>query len=236
MRNYFTLDGVDSRTMGVYISGQGTFSSPARAVDFIPVPGRNGDLIGLETRLENGVLTYKDSFIFANFDVNFSAFKALLLSGTGYRRLVDSYHPDEYRMVAYADRLEPAVTRRNNAAQFDIVFNAMPQRWLLSGETAQTFTAAGTITNPTDFPARPLLTVYGAGACMIGATQITIESSDPYTVIDCQAGYCYYGATPKNRVVTLSANDFPILPPGDTGIALGEGITQIDVIPRWWRV
>lgn len=236
MRNYFTLDGVDSRTVGLYISGQGTFSSPARAVNFIPVPGRNGDLIGLETRLENGILTYRDAFIYQNFEANFAALKALLLSRTGYRRLVDTYHPDEYRMVAYVGQLEPNVTRRNNAGQFDISFNAMPQRWLLSGETVQTFTANGTIANPTAFPAKPLLTVYGAGAFAIGAVTVTIQTDTPYTVIDCQAGYCYYGATSKNRVVTLNGNDFPTLPAGNTGIALGAGITRIDIVPRWWRI
>ena len=43
MRNYFTLDGTDSRDFGVYISGRGTFNGPARNLDFISVPGRNGE-------------------------------------------------------------------------------------------------------------------------------------------------------------------------------------------------
>ena len=44
MRNYFTLDGVDSRDFGVYISGQGTFNASGRGYNIIPVPGRNGEL------------------------------------------------------------------------------------------------------------------------------------------------------------------------------------------------
>ena len=53
MRNWFVLNGVDSRDFGVYISGQGTFSAPRREYDMISIPGRNGDLVGNEKRLEN---------------------------------------------------------------------------------------------------------------------------------------------------------------------------------------
>lgn len=236
MRNYFTLDGVDSRDFELYISGQGTFDSPARDVRFITVPGRDGDLIGLQTRLENGTLTYKDSFIFGDFDANFRALKSLLLGATGYRRLIDTYHPTEYRLVAYTGSLSPNVTRRNNAGMFDLTFNAMPQRWLLSGETEQNFTSSGTINNPTAFASKPLLTVYGTGSVTIGAVTITISEADVYTVIDCEAGYCYKGATSKNRYVTLSGNDFPTLQPGSNGIQLGAGITQAKIKPRWWRL
>ena len=31
MRNYFILNGVDSREYGVYINGQGTFGAPKKA-------------------------------------------------------------------------------------------------------------------------------------------------------------------------------------------------------------
>lgn len=236
MRNYFTLDGVDSRNFGAYINGQGTFDSPARDVQFITVPGRDGDLIGLPTRLENGTLTYKDCFIYSNFDANFKALKALLLATTGYRKLIDTYHPDEYRLVAYTGRLSPEVTRRNNAATFDLTFNAMPQRWLLSGDTEQSYTSNSTITNQTAFASKPLLTVYGAGTVTIGSVAVTISEADQYTVIDCEAGYCYKGATSRNRYVTLSSNDFPTLKPGSNGILLGSGITQVKIKPRWWRL
>ena len=61
MRNYFTLNGQDSRDFGVYISGQGAFSAPSRANQFIQIPGRNGDLIGYEKRLENMEVVYPAS-------------------------------------------------------------------------------------------------------------------------------------------------------------------------------
>lgn len=237
MRNYFTLDGVDSRSFGVYISGAGVFNAPARSVDYISVPGRDGDLIGMETRLENGVLTYKDSFIYTNFRAQMAAFRAFLLETNAYRRLVDTYNPDEYRMVSYAGGLSVAPNSHLSAGKFDITFNAMPQRYLISGETPQTFTASGTITNPTRFAAKPLIRVYGNGVLGVGANSITIiNNSGNYIDIDTASGLARRGAVNMNQSITLSGYDFPTLPAGATGISLASGITQVQITPRWWTV
>ena len=138
MRNYFILDGVDSRDYGVYISGQGTFSAPQKAYEFYNIPGRNGALIGNEKRLENILVTY-EAFIYTNFDANIAAFRAFLLSRNGYVRLTDSYHPDEFRLACYTGPFEPTVEKKNDAGRFEITFTCMPQRYLLSGETEYTW-------------------------------------------------------------------------------------------------
>jgi len=237
MRNYFTLDGTDSRTFGIYISGQGVFDSPTRDISFIQVPGRNGDLIGLSTRLQNGTLTYNESFIIENFQSNLAAFRAFALMAAGYRRLIDTYNPDEYRLVTYAGPLSVSPTKRNNAGQFSLSFNCMPQRFLLSGDRPLTFTSSGNVMNPTRFDAQPHIRVYGAGVLGIGNTNITIAShSNTYMDIDCATGRAYYGATPLDNKVTLNTIDYPVLKPGHNGVALGSGITKVIITPRWWTV
>ena len=235
MRNYFTLGGTDSRTFGVYISGQGTFNAPTRESDMLSIPGRNGDLIGFGSRLANAELTYP-AFIYANFRENLANFRAFLMSDTGYRRLVDTYNPGEYRLAAYSGGLEVEATSKNNAGAFDIVFNVKPQRFLLSGEEAQTLTASGTITNPTLFDAKPLLRVYGAGTLGINSDTIVISTADVYTDIDCETMYAYKGSVSKNQYVSVSGLDFPVLRPGANNITLGSGITSIEITPRWWTV
>lgn len=235
MRNYFTLGGVDSRHYGVYISGQGTFESSARALNMLSVPGRNGDLIGAENRLENRELTYP-AFIYANFRENIRNFRALLLSDAGYRKLMDSYHPDEYRLAVYRGPFEPDVTGRRDAGQFDVTFIVKPQRFLLSGETVTTLKASGEIENPTLFPSQPLLRVYGTGILGIGSHSITITKADTYTDIDCEMQDAYKGAVSKNRYIQLSDYNFPTLAPGTNRISLGTGISRIEITPRWWTV
>lgn len=235
MRNYFVLNGRDSRDFGVYISGQGTFSSPARSYNMLPVPGRNGDIVGIETRFENAELTYP-AFIYSNFKQNIENFRAFLNSIFGYVKLVDSYHPDEFRMVLYPGPFEPEVVAKNNAGQFEITFNCKPQRFLTTGDTVTTLSASGTIENPTLFDAKPLLRVYGAGVLGINSDSITITSADGYTDIDCEMQDAFKGTANKNQYIQLSGYNFPVLAPGVNNIALGAGITSVEITPRWWTV
>lgn len=138
MRNYFTFDKFDSRDFGVYISGTGTFASPTREYDNIVVPGRNGDLLGLEHRLENVKLTYP-AFMYTDFRKGMTELRSALLSVIGYARLYDTYHPDEYRLAVYKGGLEPDVVGGNYAGQFDITFECLPQRFLIEGEKQLTY-------------------------------------------------------------------------------------------------
>ena len=137
MREYFILNGVDSRDFGVYISGQGTFSAPQKAYTFYNIPGRNGALLGNEHRLENINVSY-EAFIYTDFDNQLAAFRSFLLSIDGYAKLSDSYHPDEYRYAVYQGPFEPTVEQTNDAGKFTITFSCKPQRYLLSGDTEYT--------------------------------------------------------------------------------------------------
>ena len=235
MRNYFTLDNTDSRDFGVYISGQGTFKAQARSYNMIAIPGRNGDLVGYERRFENQDVTYP-AFIYSDFTRNIEAFRSFLLSLRGYHKLVDTYHPDEYRMAVYQGPFEPDVVSKNDAGSFDVTFNCKPQRFLRSGEDVFTLTGNGYIYNPTLFDSQPLFRVYGAGDLGVNGDTITITQADGYTDIDCEMMDAYKGSVSKNAYVELSANDFPVLHAGDNPITLGAGISRVEITPRWWTV
>lgn len=235
MRNYLIFNGKDLRDFGVYISGQGTFSAPARSYNVIPIAGRNGDLVTSEKRLENLSVTYR-AFIYASFDTNLRNLRNFLLSSVGYKQLSDSYHTDEYRMALYDDSFEPEVLSKNDAGEFNLTFNCKPQRWLTVGTTVTTLNASGSIINPTEFDSQPLLRVYGDGILGINSQSITISSSDVYTDIDCEMMDAYKGTANKNHTITLSDYNFPVLTAGTNSISLGTGITKVEITPRWWRV
>lgn len=239
MRNYLIMDGVDSRTFGLYINGVNTFGAPAREVSTLQIPGRNGELIVTADRLQNHDLTYS-AFIYRDFDANIAALRAFLLSHTSYFRLEDTYHPDEYRMAFYRGPFTPAVTQRLNAAKFDLVFNVKPQRFLKSGESSITVYNGDRITNPTRFTARPLIRFNGNGTLTIGSTTVTItNNANRDVLIDCDTMDCYTGASSRNNDVTFSGTDFPKLVPGNNtvGITLESGFQAQPIItPRWWTV
>lgn len=235
MRNYLTVGGIDSRTYGVYISGSGVFNSTPRAYSVFAVPGRSGDLVLDGGRFNNGTLKYPAFIAGPQFKQNMDDFRNALAALVGYQRLVDSYHTDEYRMVLFQSGLTVNPTTVFDAGKFDIVFNADPRRFLLSGEAVTTLTATGSISNPTLFASRPLLRVYGTGTVKIGNDTITISTNASYTDIDCDLREAFRGSTNLNGNISLSGLDFPELKPGANNVVL-TGVTKLEITPRWWRI
>ena len=230
MRNWLTFDGVSTKDFGVYISGGGTYNAPARSREVISVPGRNGDLIIDNGRYENTEVVYH-AFIYRNFGVNVEGLRNLLLSNTGYVRIEDTYHPEEFRLGVYSGDFQADVVDWLEAGEFDLTFNCKPQRFLKSGEDAITFTSGGSVLNETMQTAKPLLRVYGTGTFSIGGATMTISSANIYTDIDCDLMDAFKGTTNCNGNIS---GTFAALAPGDNAITLGSGITKIEITPRWW--
>lgn len=230
MRNWLTFDGVSTKDFGVYINGAQTYDAPARSREVISVPGRNGDLIIDNGRYENTEVTYH-AFIYRDFEVNVEGFRNLLLSRTSYKRLEDTYHPQEFRLGIYNGNFSADVVEWLEAGEFDLTFNCKPQRFLKSGEDAITFTSGGSLLNETMQTAKPLLRVYGTGTFTINGAMMTIFSANVYTDIDCDLMDAFKGTTNCNGNIS---GTFAALAPGDNAITLGSGITKIEITPRWW--
>ena len=174
-----TFDGRSSSEFNVYITGEGVFNAPERAVEMISIPGRNGAFAMDYGRFENIEVTYNCGIAGdddADFASAISDFRNWLCSRNGYVRLSDDYNAGEYRLAVYKSGLE--VTAENlKAGEFPVVFECKPQRFLTSGETSISVTSGDTITNPTLFESRPMLEVYGVGKININNEEINVESS-----------------------------------------------------------
>lgn len=241
--NKLIFDGVDSSDYGVYISGEGTYNAPARRGEKVTIPGRNGDLILDEGAYENISVEYK-AFIGtkykSEFDAKIEALRAELVSRGTYKRLTDTYHPDEFRLGAYREGLEVEPTMHNRAGGFTMVFDCKPQRFLVSGETAQTFTASGSITNPTRFASSPMIEVVGSGTFRIGSYSVELSSNPGriYIDSDIMEAWSLSGSSKisQNSKVVYSNHQPPKIEPGTITITLGSGITELKIVPRWWRL
>lgn len=154
LNNYFVFDGERSSDLDTYIAGEGTFNAPERVYTMQDIPGRNGQIALDEGRFENYELKYP-AFIFtsagADFRRKISDLRNALLSKKGYKRLTDTYHPDEYRLAIYREGLETKPVQYNRAGEFDLVFDCKPQRFLLEGEVPISYpkTPTGEITTAT---------------------------------------------------------------------------------------
>lgn len=235
-QNYIVFNGRSLKDFDVYVSGEGTFLSPEREFTSVSVPGKNGDLLFDGGRYKNITITYP-SFILENLKKNLIGLRAWLMGSPGYSRLEDTYHPEEYRLAAFVGPLELGDVYWLDAGTFDLSFNCKPQRFLKSGEIPILFEGPGEILNETNFPAKPLIRVYGTGEVTIGGSTIEIVSSPyDYTDVDSEIQDCYYLLNNCNNNVLLSSGEFPILSPGVTNISFGEGISRIEISPRWWTL
>ena len=239
MRNYFVFNGEDSRDYGVYIICSNVHNGPGRSYDPIEVPGRNGDLLLRNTRLNNVELTYP-AFVYSNIKQNIENLKGVLLGTEGYARLTDSYNPDEYRLAYFPGEIEFDMTKKLDAGEFEITFLCKPQRYLLSGASETVYTANFSVTNPTAFTARPLLHIVGYGGMFVGSTFLRISNQISEVYIDCDLMDCYGPNNENlNDYVTIRGNEFPKLPAGATTwttFTSAQTITSVGMTPRWWRV
>lgn len=180
----FTFDGKSSLDYGVYLTGEGVFNAPERAVEMIEIPGRNGNYALDQGRFQNISLTYRAGLVDyseADFATKMSAVRNWLCSKVGYCRLEDDYNTGEYRMAVYMSGIE--VDHDDlQTGEFNITFDCKPQRWLTSGETAVSVANNGTLNNTTPFESKPLLQIWGYGDIQVNNDIIKIISEPIGTV------------------------------------------------------
>ena len=267
--NHLTYDGVDSSSFGVFISGEGAFDAPARRGEMISIPGRNGSLFVDEGVFENITVEYP-AFIGTGYEALFREklgdLRSALTSRGNYKRLEDTYHPDEFRLGVYRSGLEvdPKVITR--AGDFTLKFDCKPQRYLKIGEEPIVLTDGALINNPTLFYARPLLKVIGNGTVKIEPYEFIISGNDGEIWIDSEIMESYklvhtlYDLTDEELEVIQDENGvdievskeatpewaeayvefinyvYPLIKPGDVPVWISSGIDELTIIPRWWRL
>lgn len=232
------FNGVSNLSIPAYVISSKLFNSSAPRYETASVPGRNGDLIYAEGTFENVALTYRMAIredvtdLLAKVD----AMKAWLYPcADNYYKLTDSEDRAVYRMAQFVGPFDlDAFFLRFGAVE--VQFNAKPQRFLLSGDVSSSFSQAGTLSNPTVFPAKPLIRVYGAGTVGIGSQTITIAAgATDHIDIDTDTCLCYEGAENRGGLVTLSGDWSEYALKGETGITL-DGVTKVEITPRWWKL
>ena len=271
--NHLTYDGVDSSSFGVFISGDGVFDAPARRGEMISIPGRNGSLFMDEGVFENIEVEYP-AFIGTGYEALFRQklgdLRSWLSSRGNYKKLTDTYHPDEFRLGVYREGLEVDPQHITRAGEFKIIFDCKPQRFLKSGENIFVFTENGTITNPTLFASLPLIKVTGDGTVAFGENgeYRFVVSNNPGTIwIDTEIMEAYLPAGdvypwtdendeqldqelgiglelldgtlyPSNMLghIEFFNSVMPKIEPGEQPVRMSPTITELEIIPRWWRL
>ena len=235
MIDYFIYDGVDCRDFRVNVFEKNTFGGSAREYATQVIPGRSGEILIDQKRHSNTEHVYS-CLIYENAEENLDSLREFLLSRSGYRRLEDTMHRQEFYQAYYAEEFNTTFDRRRSMCKFNLLFRRKPQRYLKEGEDAVEYTSNGKIYNPSRFPSQPLIRVYGTGSFGIAGTTITISANPTHIDIDCEVMEAFTGTTSKNDKVSFSGNDFPTLHEGENGVTLSGNISKVIITPRWYRM
>lgn len=233
----FFLNGTNAKTVGILLQKPIEFSAPEPIVETVHIAGRNGDLV-FETDAYANVKGEASCFALNGTNVVAEMGKInkfLSVAANSYQRLETSDDATHFRMARVSNlaRLEQRMRRLN---PFEITFDCKPQRFLKSGETATTFTAAGTMQNDYGFSATPFITVYGSGEgkLYVGSYTVSILDMTEKLYLDCENENAFNDN--GNQNLNVNAPEFPKLVSGTNNISFSGGITKVEIIPRWWEL
>lgn len=164
--DYFVYDGTPSYDFKCLVFPREIDTMPARSFETMPLPGRSGDILLNGCRAENLPHSY-DCIIYEDFDKNYADLRDFLLSRSGYCRLTDTFHTDEYYHAYFSGSVTPEIYRDHTIGKFTLDFIRKPQRWLKSGDDPITvrsngsWISSGNVTNTSRYPCYPLLYFWG---------------------------------------------------------------------------
>lgn len=228
------VGNINCKDYGVFVSDAGIYASPEPDYTSYEIAGRNGDLHINNGRYKNVDITYQ-AFMSQEFEDRFVPFRSAILSQDGYVRIEDDFQKDMYRLGRLKSGIEGKIKLARGIGTFELEFDCKPQWLLKSGEQETVFTENGSILNPTVFPSKPLIRVYGKGTVTIGTNVFVINTAGTeFIEIDTDSKQAYEGTT--NRNSNIKVNQWGSLTSGNNTITLGTGITKVTVKPRWYEL
>lgn len=229
--SYFIWNGVDSRSMGIHLTGVAPIVRPEERVKSIEIPGRPGDLTQTEGEdVYNTYIQTQEIHVRGR-----SRVREVLawLRGAGY--VTFSGEPDrrqEARIIGAItlDRVSPGLETWVGEVQF----KCQPMKEKIWDKTVELLRNQ-VLMNTGDVVARPEWTVTPTAATMTlasGGKSITATGLTAGTpiIIDSEA-QAIYNAGKTAEITKNGSGDFPVLAVGRNSVT-GSGWTTANVMKR----
>lgn len=235
-KDYFQFKGFNSDSYGIVLCEPIRISPAVPKVKKISILGRNGDLHEDEGTYENRTITakcYLLSDTSANLEKKIDNINNWLLGDAGYHNFYEKGKDDAYFMARAVKGIE-RYARMGILNPFELEFDAMPQRFLESGENRIYVTSS--ITNPTAHPSRPILRIEASGAGYISFSGCEIRFSSAGTYIydgEIDDAYFEHGGLSANEF--LATRGVCQLQPGSNNFTMNN-VISLYITPRWWKI
>lgn len=242
MANAITWGGVTSTSLSIVVEKAKELGRPARKVQRYSVPGRNGDIIIQEDAWENYEQKYdvwSGEGTYGSAASDFMAISSWLNGTNGYQELSDDEEPGYFRLAQFIGPLDidNVLTKFGRAT---ISFDCRPERFLTTGKTVSTFTADGSISNPTVFAAKPIIRVEGdgsSGTVTIGNITFSLVLTEDPLIIDCETMMVRdENGVIRNGYYSQEDYAFPVLSSGTNEVSFTGGVNKVEITPRWFVI
>ena len=248
--NWFEYNGRRSDSMELLIAEKSIYGAPQRDIELVHVPGRDGDVLIDHGGWNNVDVSYTVQFV--GLPDKASTLRQWL-QATGYHVLRDSYQPGYFRYGVFTSLMNPEEIARK-AGRLQLIFSCKPFLYkaytnastqdkitlnasngsITSATGATVSGGAATITNPEAYASQPFIKITagsGSVSLYIGSKQYSFSGISSNIEVDSELMSAFQGSTLCNDKILFTS--FPVLEPGNNTIAVSDGITKVEIIPRW---
>ena len=234
---YIQFNNLKSTDFDLFVAEKGSYIGACRDIQKISIPGKNGDLIIDNGKYNNVKVSYKLSVInktFTSFGELTRKIKAWLCKSTNYYVLTDSYEPEYFRYASFDGEINPQ-QEFLQGGNISINFDCKPFKYSFQGQEIVQLNSPGTITNPEEFPSKPLIKIYGNGniTLNINNDSFNLKNINEFITLDFDLLMAYKNLENLNKNVSgtdMTSFDFK---PGDNQISWNGSVAKIEIIPRW---
>lgn len=247
-------NGTSCLTYGMHVLNQPSIVSPRERYESITIPGKSGTLTQKEgNEIHDSIaLTATciiDSTTYVYEGVTHDRVKEIVdwISGEGEYEFYG--HGDGYYKGRLANQVSfDRVVQGNPHKAFSFQFDCQPYFYYNSGKTVLVQNESNAwYNNPGNIPSLPLIRVSGSGNGTImtvdGTAIITGLTEGVPLYLDCEAEVAYT-EDPQTHIKLLAGTmvsiaqvegryKWPDLPAGDFNFVYTDGITGVQITPRW---
>lgn len=237
---WLEYNGVKTDDLYLKIVNDMQFTSAEDDIDFIPVPGKDGEVAidkqrkkGIDFPIPVQLKLPKGTNVISHVPKITKAYKT-----KKWGVLKISTDPDYYYMAMMFQRFDVAETLKTFGKSV-LNFKLKPFKYHVSGEDYITVTQNKTITNNFDFDSKPLIQVTGTGDVTLqknGKDWLILTGLDGTTVyIDSEAKVVYdSNMLAQNKKMNAGLRPmFPLLDESENTITWTGLATSVKIKPRW---
>lgn len=231
----FTFNGKTNTEFGLRVAEGKKISASGLDVERVSVPGRDGELLISNNRLNSAELSFPVNFVKEKGLIATEVYKiSEWLNVAGYKDLTISYDPDFIYRAAYLETFSIEETMRQ-FGKTTINFMCYPIKYFKDGMQRQNLSNGLALNGKGNVKTKPIIKLTGNGETVltINGRKTKLKDVQGNIVLDMQSNQVYSGnLSAWNKVVRSPEFVMPFLDAGRNLISW-TGNFSVEITPFW---